>query len=280
MKQAALHETNGTPALPAMAIVKRLTPAQRRREVTQAEVDATHQMDLNRAKALAVRKQISDKNYSVMIGGNEHVKIEGWTIFGQAFNRSKRTVPEHLTDLGADAEGRHGYRAYCEVLDGERRVCGGAFGECGLDEPHWVRRPRYEYVGGKRSLVGHEDISNQQRRSMAETRAGSKALSAELMWAAQMVGYASTPADELNPGATTPKSPGAPRRGRSQEPIGAAQLTALQIKYKASGKTAALLAKYLRCDEAGLRAYMQILPKNKFQPLCKFLTQSKEKAKK
>lgn len=276
MKQIAA--VNGTPVLP-LAIVKRLTPAQRRREVQQAEVDASHQMDLNRAKALAVRKKISAANYSVMIGGREHVKIEGWTIFGQVFKRSKRTVPEHLEDLGTDAEGRHGYRVYCEVLDEERRVCGGAFGQCGTDEPHWTRRPRYEYPNGEKTCVGYEDISDQQRRSMAETRAGSKALSAELMWAAELVGYASTSAEEASPGATH-KRPSAPRRGRSQEPISAVQLTALQSKYRTSGTTAAQLAKFLKCPEAGIRAYMHILPKDRFQPLSKFLTQPKEKTKK
>lgn len=268
---------NGTPALPALAIVKRLTTAQRRREVRQAEVDAAHQMALHRAKALAVRKTITARNYSVMIGGREHVKIEGWTIFGQAFQRTKRTVPEHLEDLGADAEGRHGYRVYCEVLDDQRRVCGGAFGQCGTDEPHWVRRPRYEYPNGEKTCVGYEDISDQQRRSMAETRAGSKALAAELMWAAELAGYASTPPEELSPGATY-KRPSAPRRGRAQEPINAAQRKTLQDKYRTSGTTAAQLAKWLKCSEAALRAHMQILPKDRFQPLCKFL-KPKEKAK-
>ncbi len=270
---------NGTPALPAMAIAKRLTAAQRRREVQQAEVDAAHRMALLRAKALAVRKQISDHDYSVTIGGKEHVKIEGWTLFGQAFNRSKRTVPEHLEDLGVDAQGRHSYRAYCEVLDEDRRVCGGAFGQCGTDEPHWTSRPRYEYHDGEKTLVGHEDVSDQQRRSMAETRAGSKALAGALLWASQMAGYASTPAEEELGRGAYHKSPSA-KRGRRQEPISAAQLTALQDKYRTSGKTAAELAAWLKCDQAALRAQMQILPKSRFQPLCKFLTQSKEKATK
>ena len=231
-----------------------------------------------RAKALAVRKQISDKNYSDMISGREHVKIEGWTIFGQAFQRTTRTVPEHLTELGPDAEGRYGYRVYCDVLDGEGRVRGGAFGQCDTDEPHWTRRPRYEYPNGEKTLVGYEDISNQQRRSMAETRASSKALAAELRGAAEVAGYAGTPADELSPGATH-KLPSAPRRGRSQEPINAAQRKTLQDKYRTSGKTAAQLATFLKCTEAGLRAHMEILPQSKFQSLCKFLT-PKEKATK
>ncbi len=151
-------------------------------------------------RAQAARAEIAENKWSVPIRGREHIKIEGWTALGLMFGYTAQQDPSSVVERGE--VGSSSYRAYCRVLkehpDGTTVEVGGAFGACGIDEPEWVERPKYEYQNGRRNYAGKEPVSDQQRLSMAQTRAASKALSLVLRAIAEMAGYSGTPAEEMH----------------------------------------------------------------------------------
>lgn len=139
------------------------------------------------AKPLA--KLIEDQKLYTIIGDKRHVEVEGWTSLAAMCGLMPREVA-----TVADKEGT--YTSTVELVrmrDGV--VISRASGECGVDEPTWKNRPHYA------------------RRSMAATRATSKACRLALSWVMVMAGYAPTPASEM-------PTAGAEKGGRLPKPQG------------------------------------------------------------
>jgi hypothetical protein len=67
---------------------------------------------------------------------------------------------------------------------------------CLNDEDNWGLRPKYEGKGQERKRVGDVQVPLFQLRSMAETRAMSKALKGPFSWIVAMAGFAPSTAEE------------------------------------------------------------------------------------
>lgn len=109
----------------------------------------------------------------VEIQGKRHVLVEGWTLLGSLLGISPVVVwTKELAD-GAGWEAR----VEAHTLDG--RTVGAAEAECRREERMWKNRDSYAL------------------RSMAQTRATSKALRMPLGFIVELAGYNATPAEEM-----------------------------------------------------------------------------------
>lgn len=139
----------------------------------------------------ALKGVLVRQGLTARIQGRDHVLVEGWTTLGSMLGvfpvlAWTRKVPD-----GWEA------RVEARTLDG--RVIGAAESECLRTEKEWGPKPSR----GK----PREDFA---LRSMAQTRATSKALRAPLGFIVTLAGYAATPAEEMpddGPAAPAPNAP-------------------------------------------------------------------------
>lgn len=113
-----------------------------------------------------------------MIGGKKHVLVEGWSLLGSMLGVFPVTVWTRKLEDGWEA------RVEARTRDGA--VIGAAEAECLRSESLWANRDDYAL------------------RSMAQTRATSKALRQPLGFVMQLAGFAATPAEEMPTGGTDP----------------------------------------------------------------------------
>ena len=133
---------------------------------------------------------IEEKRLYATIRGQRHVRVEGWTLLGSmlgvfAHIEWSRRLPD-------------GWEAHAVVRTFDGHEVGAADGQCTWSEEHWR---------------GREDYS---LRSMAQTRAVSKALRMPLGYIVQLAGFNATPAEEMGPDESEPATP--PRQRRSPRP--------------------------------------------------------------
>jgi len=127
----------------------------------------------NVARALA--DVVNRQKLYTNIQGKKYVLAEGWTTLAGLLNLSPctawtRRVPDYDTEA---------WEARVEVFhNGQLR--GAAEAMCSRDEPRWKDQPSYAI------------------RSMAQTRAMSKALRLPLGFVMKLAGYEATPADEMD----------------------------------------------------------------------------------
>lgn len=126
-----------------------------------------------RASAIAasLADVIRDRDLSVRLGGREHVTIEGWTLLGSMVGVFADIEYTQRTPDGWEA------RARAVRLDGAR--FGAVDAQCTRSESNWRERDDFAL------------------RSMAQTRAASKALKAPLGFIMRLAGYDPTPAEEM-----------------------------------------------------------------------------------
>lgn len=117
-----------------------------------------------------IRKQ----NLSVKIGPSEHVRVEGWTLLGSMLGVFPFCVWTRKID-GDDG----GWEARVEARTRGGDLVGAAEAECLRSEKTWAKREDY------------------MLRSMAQTRATSKALRQPLGFVMQLAGFNPTPAEEM-----------------------------------------------------------------------------------
>lgn len=121
----------------------------------------------------ALRDVISRKKLFSTIQGREYVRVEGWTTLATMMGCLPREVSVTRDEKGT-------YTATVELVrmhDGA--VLTRASAECGMDESTWAKRADYA------------------RRSMAATRAVSKACRLAFSWVMALSGYEVTPAEEI-----------------------------------------------------------------------------------
>ncbi len=139
------------------------------------------------ARANALSRVIEDKKLYSMIQGRKHVTVEGWTLLGSlcgVFPVVEWTRP--LPD-GSGWEARVEARTLGGV------VVGAAEAECTRGEKTWRTRDDYAL------------------RSMAQTRATSKAMRLPLSFVMTLAGFDATPAEEM-------PSDAAPRQEERRQP--------------------------------------------------------------
>lgn len=128
------------------------------------------------AHAAALADVIRQKKLSASIQGREHVLVEGWTLLGSMLGVFPVCVWTHKL------ENPEGWEARVEARTLGGQVVGAAEAECLRAERTWKDRDDYAL------------------RSMAQTRATSKALRAPLGFIVQLAGFNATPAEEMPTG--------------------------------------------------------------------------------
>lgn len=133
------------------------------------------------------------------IGESKHLQVEGWQLLGHMFNCTARYVEDRFVEAG-NAQGYEAVYEIVHVPSGMIVSRGAAM--CLNDEERWCDRPKYDWqqgANGKREKVqvGWTPVPLQQLRSMAQTRAESKAFSNAFRFVAKMGGFAGTPGEEM-----------------------------------------------------------------------------------
>ncbi len=121
--------------------------------------------------ATALQDIIDKKQLFKSIGGKKHVLVEGWTCLGSMLGVFPRTAWTKPLE--------NGWEARVEVVNLQGAVISAAEASCTRDEANWGKRDDYAL------------------RSMAQTRATSKALRMPLGFIAVLAGYSGTPAEEM-----------------------------------------------------------------------------------
>lgn len=158
--------------------------------VERASTIATALADVIRAKSLYKR-----------IGQSDHVFVEGWTLLGSMLGVFAEV------EWSRPIEGGWESRAVSRTLAG--RTVGAAESMCSRSESKWKSSDEYAI------------------RSMAQTRAVSKALRLPLGFIMELAGYSATPAEEMpttdkgrgTERATAPRGASAPLPGPSLDQI-------------------------------------------------------------
>lgn len=144
--------------------------------------------------AMVFRKKADQLQLYKKIGESKHLLIEGWQMLAAVYGISARARETRYLEFGQV----NGYECSAEAYHiGTGRVVSTADAMCLSDEDKWSARPKYEWQNGQRVQIGSVAVPLQQLRSMAQTRAMSKALSNLFKWIAKMAGYATTPAEEM-----------------------------------------------------------------------------------
>ncbi len=131
----------------------------------------------------SLAKVIRSQKLAVTISGREHVRVEGWTLLGTLLGVFPYLV--WARPMENDGQPTWAWEARCEARTMDGRVVGSAEAMCSRSEKTWANRDDYAL------------------RSMAQTRATSKALRQPLGFVMALAGFEATPAEEM----TFAKSP-------------------------------------------------------------------------
>lgn len=119
----------------------------------------------------ALKDVITSRGMLVRIQGREHCTVDGWQVLGSMIGVTAVCEWTRPMQDGWEA------RVLAQTLDG--RVIGAAEAQCTRTEKMWSKRDDYAL------------------RSMAQTRATSKALKGPLGFVVKLAGFEPTPADEM-----------------------------------------------------------------------------------
>ena len=160
--------------------------------------DPDAQLDMAIRAAKALNRVVIQKKKPVIINGEQYLEFEDWQTLGQFDGVSVRTGEAEPVEIN----GVQGAKAKAFLYNNRTgELIGGAEAYCMRDEEKWGTRPKYEWQGEgdkrRRVKVGEEVVPWFQLASMAQTRAGSKALRNKEAWVAVLGGYRPTPAEEM-----------------------------------------------------------------------------------
>jgi hypothetical protein len=120
--------------------------------------------------------QVVEKQHLYMdIQGKKYLQLEAWQLLARFCNA--HGVVETVEPV--EYFGAKGFEAKAIVRDNEGVVIAAAEAICMTDEPNWKDKPLF------------------QLKSMAQTRALSKAFRSSLSFVVSIAGYSATPAEEM-----------------------------------------------------------------------------------
>src|SRR5262245_17481792 len=152
-------------------LIKRETPS-----MLIMEGDPEAQLDYAQRASTALMKRVEAKKKKVIINGKQYLEFGDWQTLSRFFGA---TVGTEWTKRIERNELLVGYEARAIVWQ-HGQVISAAEASCLRDEKNWANRDEFAL------------------KSMAQTRAGSKALRNAFGWVAEMAGYSGTPAEEMN----------------------------------------------------------------------------------
>jgi hypothetical protein len=161
------------------------------------------------AVASVLTDVLKKQGLTTRISGRDHVRVEGWQTTGSMLGvfpvlESVETIPwpdnipENLQGIAAQGKS-FGFVARYRAQRADGAIVGGGEAECRRTESTWKSRDDFAL------------------KSMAQTRATSKALKAPLGFVVALAGYATTPAEELGEDAH-PSTRGQEPYGRQASP--------------------------------------------------------------
>lgn len=174
--------------------------------------------DRDTAKAKRAADKLIDivkqNQWSINLGGKkDHLMYEAWQTVGKYFNVTVATKEAEPVEIA----GIVGFKAMGYVIDNKTGIeVGHAEAYCMEDETNWDRKPHVNQYG--KTIPGKPLF---QLASMAQTRAGSKALRQMFGFVVALAGYNPTPAEEMTGNETTQTS---------EKPIATAKQTAFILK--------------------------------------------------
>ena len=139
--------------------------------------DAVKVIEQASAVAVALARVIEQQKLYSNIQGKKYVRVEGWTLLGSMLGVFPVCTWTRRVEDGWEA------RVEARTLSGA--LVGAAEAECLTSEKNWGDRDDYAL------------------RSMAQTRATSKALRLPLGFVVTMAGFEGTPSEEVPPGGFT-----------------------------------------------------------------------------
>lgn len=150
-----------------------MTPTQQSGMVVN---DPKAMLDKAQEASVVLKDLVTQNRWSATINGKSYPQVEAWQAAGKFFGYTSRTAESTYVEYGEVK----GFTAKAEIVDGGGRVVGAAEAACMNDEPTWKSRPLHAL------------------KSMAQTRATSKAFRQLLSWIMVMAGYMPTPAEEMD----------------------------------------------------------------------------------
>ena len=176
---------------------------------------------LQRAERIAasLHRVVEEKGLAVQIGGNRHIRVEGWCALASMVGVAPQTawVRESRNPSTGDLEG---YDARVEVVRiGTGDTIGAAEAGCYLDET----------TRGKQRWSERHAV-----KSMAQTRATSKAIGQVLRFIPVLAGFSGTPAEEM--AAPRPSSNREIRRASETARISMPELELLRERAQATAE--------------------------------------------
>jgi hypothetical protein len=157
----------------------------------------------------ALKGVLTRQNLTQNIQGKEYVRVEGWTTLGSMLGVVPVVAWTRPIEKGWEA------RVEARTLDG--RTIGAAEAQCTTDESMWRSRPAYAL------------------RSMAQTRATSKALRGPLGFIVTLAGFEATPSEEMPAQATEPAGQAPRQRPAKIGRTALKQLTDQLERYEKAG---------------------------------------------
>lgn len=149
--------------------------------------------------AVALKGIIASKEHKVVFNGEQYLEFEDWQTVGRFYGITAKVERTEYVTYGNIS----GFSARAVAIRADGMEISAAEGECLNDEDKWSHRAKYEWRpksdgnGNERIHVGDEPVPLFQLKSMAQTRACSKALRNVLAWVVVLAGYRATPAEEL-----------------------------------------------------------------------------------
>ena len=148
--------------------------------VQQAEVGITifpEEVLENASRAARALKQvISQKAHPIIINKKQYLEYEDLQLVAQFYGYTVRTH----SAMPVEFNGVKGAKANADLIDFRSgMVVGGAEAYCMADEENWGSKPWFQLA------------------SMAQTRAGAKAIRNRMAWVVVLAGYSGTPAEEM-----------------------------------------------------------------------------------
>jgi hypothetical protein len=140
-------------------------------------LDPKAETEYGHKAAMALVAIVKQAGLSRRFGGEkDHLFYEAWQALGKFYGYTIKTGWAEPVEF----DGVKGFKARAEITDEVGLVIGGAEAYCMRDEPNWKNKPFFQLA------------------SMAQTRAGSKAMRNKLAFVVSLAGFEPTPAEEMD----------------------------------------------------------------------------------
>ena len=170
---------------------------------TSQIMPAAKQVEQAQEKAKILQDIVNQAGLAKNLGGKKaHLEYEAWVTIAAFYGCTPIVEWTRLIEYDGKAVG---YEAKVNIINSDNRVISSAEAMCTFGEANWRNKPIF------------------QLRSMAQTRAGSKAARMVFSWVAVLAGYSPTPYEEMTGEEykTTPKdktTPPEPVQEATEEP--------------------------------------------------------------